>query len=74
MNITKLDNNNILNDAEIEYSHGDLENEYDAFVSLKIIKSLHELGLVSNREKHILIQKVIDQFTPYLSKIVSQIT
>lgn len=73
MQVNKIEDYVVMN-TELHYTDEELENEYNAFVSLKIIKSLHELGLVSSREKHILIQKVIDQFTPYLSKIVSQIT
>lgn len=73
MQVSKIEDYVVMNTG-LHYTDEELENEYSAFVSLKIIKSLHELGLVSSIEKYILIQKVIDQFTPYLSKIVSQIT
>lgn len=73
MKITQLENG-FLNSSEIQYSHEDLEKEYDAYICLKIINLLKESGLINDTEKKKLQAKIIDQFTPYLPKIVSQIT
>lgn len=73
MKITQLDNG-FLDCPKIQYSHDDLEKEYNAHICLKIINLLKESGLINDTEKKKLQIKMIDQFTPYLSKIVSQIT
>ena len=63
-----------INNYKVSYTNKDLENEYDAYILLKLVKSMFESGLISREEQNKIIQKIIDQFTPYLSKIVVQMT
>lgn len=66
MSVIKIENATLKN-YEINYNKQDLENEYDAYILLKIVKNMFEEGLISNEEKHKITQKIIDHFTPYLS-------
>lgn len=73
MEVIKIEDTKI-RDYEITYTLKDLENEYDAFLSLSIVKNMYEQGLITSDEKLKITQKIIDQFTPYLSEIVTQMT
>lgn len=73
MKITKIDNT-FLESSNDQYTEEDLLNEYDAYICNKIINQLRKLDLITDIEKQLLQTKIIDQFTPYLSKIVTQIT
>ena len=73
MEVIKIEDTKI-RDYEITYTLKDLENEYDAFLSLSIVKNMFEQGLITSDEKLKITQKIIDQFTPYLSEIITQMT
>ncbi|HEM6177913.1 TPA: hypothetical protein U2C27_002184 [Streptococcus suis] len=73
MEVIKIEDTKI-RDYEITYTLKDLENEYDAFLSLNIVKNMFEQGLITSDEKLKITQKIIDQFTPYLSEIITQMT
>lgn len=73
MEVIKIEDTKI-RDYEITYTLKDLENEYDAFLSLSIVKNMFEQGLITSDEKLKITQKIIDQFTPYLSEIITQTT
>lgn len=73
MEVIKIEDTKI-RDYEITYTLKDLENEYDAFLSFSIVKNMFEQGLITSDEKLKITQKIIDQFTPYLSEIITQMT
>ncbi|MBR7927084.1 hypothetical protein KBI51_02695 [Aerococcaceae bacterium zg-ZUI334] len=62
--------NKSLQKVDAKCTEIELLNEYDAYLSLKIIERLYEKRLITNEEKEQLNYKMIEQFTPcYLSII-----
>lgn len=59
---------------EVTYTMRDLENEFNAYILLKIVRNMFQTGLITDEEKHKIEQKIVDQFTPYLSEISAYMT
>lgn len=74
MMITKIEELTNLKYEDITYTKKDMEDEYNAYVSINIVNKMLDNGLITLQEREDIIARIIDQFTPYLPQTSTQIT
>lgn len=71
MQITKLVDGAVLPVPNIKtFTDEELQNEFDFYLAEKIVKTMHEKGLISNEELHKISENNRLIFSPYLSDIM----
>jgi len=71
MQITKLVDGAVLPAPAVKtFTDEELQNEFDFYLSEKIVKTMHEKGLISDDELHKISEKNRLIFSPYLGEIM----
>lgn len=71
MQITKLVDGEVLPTLNMKkFTDEELQNEFDFYLTEKIVKTMYEKCLVSNEEFYKISEKNRLIFSPYLSKIM----
>lgn len=71
MQITKLEDGAVLPAPTVKtFKDEELQNEFDFYLAEKIVKTMHENGLISDDELHKISEKNRLIFSPYLAEIM----
>lgn len=71
MQITKLVDGAVLPAPVAKtYTNEELQNEFDFYLAERIVKMMHEKGMVSDDELHKISEKNRIVFSPYLAEIM----
>lgn len=71
MQITKLVDGAVIPASVVKtFTDEELQNEFDFYLAEKIVKTMHEKGLISDDELHKISEKNRLIFSPYLAEIM----